>query len=296
MDKFESPLKINGFSKKYGDVYGVKNLNIKVKKGEVFGFLGANGAGKSTTIRSILNFIKPTEGSIQIFGMDSVENSTDIKHRVGYLAGDIALYPNRKAKAVIEYLANLNRIEDTAFIKDLAVKLKAELDKPIRKLSKGNKQKIGLIIAFMQKPDLLVLDEPTSGLDPLMKNIFYDLIDEMKAEGKTVFVSSHDLSEVQRICDRAAFIRKGELLSIDDLKDSSKLKVRKYEFTLKSDIKDLDLSSFSNVIESSIHKNLLKITVSGDLEGLINKLTGFGIQDIDEIETSLEDLFLQYYK
>lgn len=291
-----NPLTIKSFTKRYGDFTGVNSLNLEVEKGEVFGFLGANGAGKSTTIRSILNFIRPSSGSISIFGMDSVKDSVKIKTKVGYLAGDIALYENKKASSVIKYLSTLNEVNNSEYINELVDRFGAILDKPIGKLSKGNKQKIGLILAFMQKPDLLVLDEPTSGLDPLMKNLFYELVLEMKDEGKTVFVSSHDLSEVQKICDRAAFIREGELVEIENIKTNKELSVRKYRISLAKKVDKEIINNINSVIESSINGNSINLTTQGNLDELFKYLSKLGIHSIEEIETSLEDLFIHYYK
>ena len=213
------PLVLTNLTKKYGKFLAVDNVSLEVQPGEVFGFLGPNGAGKSTVIRTVLNFIKPSAGSVQLFGLDSVHGAVAAKHYVGYLAGDIALYDSMTGLDLLKFLTSLGKETDWDYVKELAEKLQAPLGRPISDLSKGNKQKVGLIQAFMHNPDLLVLDEPTSGLDPLMKQIFYDMVLDMRKSGKTVFVSSHDLDEVQKICDRAAFIREGKIIATEDIKN-----------------------------------------------------------------------------
>lgn len=185
------------------------SLTIEVGEGEVYGFLGANGAGKSTTIRTLLNFLQPTSGSATICGLDIVKDNVKIMHDVGYLAGDVALYEKMTGKEFFGYMADLHPLPDPAYLTKLVHTFEAELHKPIRSLSKGNKQKIGIIQALMHQPKVLILDEPTSGLDPLMQEAFFETIREAKARGASVFFSSHNLAEVQRICDRVGFIRKG---------------------------------------------------------------------------------------
>ena len=212
MSKTPAPLVIKKFTKAYGSFLAVDNVSVSVKAGEVFGFLGPNGAGKSTTIRSILNFISPTKGSITIKGLDSVSDSIEAKNHIGYLAGDIALYSSMTGWQLFHHLTALGKQTDWAYVDQLVERLDANPDAKIKSLSKGNRQKIGLIQAFMHKPDVLMLDEPTSGLDPLMKEVFYEMTREMRESGKTIFLSSHDLSEVQKICDRAAFIRGGVIV------------------------------------------------------------------------------------
>jgi ABC-2 type transport system ATP-binding protein len=219
----KNPLSIINFSKNYDKFTAVDNLTLEINTGEIFGFLGPNGAGKSTTIRTILNFIFPSNGSINIFGLDSVQDAVQLKKHIGYLAGDIALYEEMTGDQILNYLADLQEDTDWDYVKDLVKRLDASLYQPIKTLSKGNKQKIGLIQAFMNKPNLLILDEPTSGLDPLMKQVFYEMVLEMKQAGKSIFISSHDLTEIQKVCDRVGFIREGKLIAIEDLYDKNSM-------------------------------------------------------------------------
>jgi ABC-2 type transport system ATP-binding protein len=192
----KNPLSIINFSKNYDKFTAVDNLTLEINTGEIFGFLGPNGAGKSTTIRTILNFIFPSNGSINIFGLDSVQDAVQLKKHIGYLAGDIALYEEMTGDQILNYLADLQEDTDWDYVKDLVKRLDASLYQPIKTLSKGNKQKIGLIQAFMNKPNLLILDEPTSGLDPLMKQVFYEMVLEMKQAGKSILEAKVELAEL----------------------------------------------------------------------------------------------------
>ena len=292
----QTPLLLKDLTKSYGRSRGVEAIDLELQTGEVFGFLGPNGAGKSTAIRTILNFIKPTSGSISVFGLDSVRDSVEIKNRVGYLAGDIALYDNMRGRDILEFLSRLGKKTDWKYVDELAERLDATLDRPIHALSKGNVQKIGLIQAFMHKPELLILDEPTSGLDPLMKQVFYDMVLEMKDQEKTIFVSSHDLTEVQKICDRAAFIREGKLISIEDVKNAKSLNLRRYRVTFKTVPKVNDFKNLKDVIESSVSGRDLTVTIKGSVAEFITELARHNPIDLDEQETDLEDLFMHYYK
>lgn len=212
-----SPLMLHGLTKRFGHKLAVDNVSLELREGEVFGFLGPNGAGKSTTIRSVMDFLRPTDGWVELLGGQSVEERTALHDQVGYLAGDIALYETMTGRKLLKFLTRTGRNVDWHYVDELAGRFEAALDRPIRQLSKGNRQKIGLIQAFMHRPKLLILDEPTSGLDPLMKQVFYDLVREVSGQGATVFVSSHDLAEVQKICHRAGFIRDGKLIAIEPI-------------------------------------------------------------------------------
>jgi ABC-2 type transport system ATP-binding protein len=289
-------LTIKDFSKRYGQYRGVDNVSLQINKGEVFGFLGPNGAGKSTTIRAILDFMTPSEGSIRIFGLDSHQDSVAVKEHIGYLAGDIAIYEKMSGRAILQYLTSLGKKTDWDYVDQLATKLDAHLDRPARTLSKGNRQKIGLIQAFMHKPDLIILDEPTSGLDPLMKQVFYDMVLEMKSQGKTVFVSSHDLTEVQKICDRAAFIRDGKLISVEDIKSAKSLNLRRYIVSFSNKTNLRALKSTQNVIDVAAEGNQATITVKGNVEHFMQALATLRPVDLREQETTLEDMFMHYYE
>jgi len=292
----KQPLTINTFTKSYGSLTSVDRLSIEINSGEVFGFLGPNGAGKSTTIRTMMNFIAPSTGEIKIFGLDSVQDRVKLKEHVGYLAGDIALYDSMTGRQLLNYLANLRKDTDWTYVEDLIGRLDAPMDRSISTLSKGNKQKIGLLQAFMHKPDLLILDEPTSGLDPLMKQVFYDMVLEMKDAGKAAFISSHDLTEVQKICDRAGFIRNGKLIAIENLHDENAMSYKKYQvrFAKTPAIEELAVNSNIKIITND--NNIITFAVTGNIDAFIKVIAQYEVLDLNEQETSLEDIFMQYFE
>ena len=290
------PIDITGFSKTYGTKIAVDRLDLKVEKGEVFGFLGPNGAGKSTTIRSILNFLTPSDGEIRIFGLDSVRNSVAIKNHIGYLAGDISLYDSMSGYQLFKYLTGLGKNTNWDYVNDLSTRLQISLQAKIGTLSKGNKQKIGLIQAFMHQPKLLILDEPTSGLDPLMKQVFYKMVLEIKDFGNSVFISSHDLNEVQHICDKAAFIKSGRLIATENIREDFEFSLRKYTITFP-ELPDISaFEKIGSVSEITQNVNKLTVTVKGDISEFINGLSDQNPIDLSEEETSLEDIFMKYYE
>ncbi|MBG92358.1 MAG: ABC transporter [Chloroflexi bacterium] len=291
-----NPLVIKNFTKKYGNYNAVENLSLSLHFGEVFGFLGPNGSGKSTTIRTIMNFIQPTLGSITVHGFDSVKDDVQIKNNIGYIAGEIALYNSLTGYQVINYLANLGRTVDNRFVSQLSGKLQAELDQHIGKLSKGNRQKLGLILACMHKPKLLILDEPTSGLDPLIKQAFYDLVLEMKQNGTTIFLSSHDFAEVEKICDRVGFIREGRLITIQDIQDILDVNIRKYRIVFRNAPNIADFESVQGISDLKLNDRILTLTISGNIENFIHHLGKYSVIDLHEQETTLEDIFLQFYE
>lgn len=291
-----NPLVIKNFTKKYGNYNAVENLSLSLHFGEVFGFLGPNGSGKSTTIRTIMNFIQPTLGSITVHGFDSVKDDVQIKNNIGYIAGEIALYNSLTGYQVINYLANLGRTVDNRFVSQLSGKLQAELDQHIGKLSKGNRQKLGLILACMHKPKLLILDEPTSGLDPLIKQAFYDLVLEMKQNGTTIFLSSHDFAEVEKICDRVGFIREGRLITIQDIQDILDVNIRKYRIVFRNAPNIADFESVQGISDLKLNDRILTLTISGNIENFIHHLGKYSVIDLHEQETTLEDIFLQLYE
>ena len=211
----EGIIHTEGLTKSYGKNRGVIDVSLDVRPGEVFGFLGPNGAGKTTTIRTLLDFIRPNSGVAKVFGMDAHRQSREIRRRIGYLPGDLALYEKLKGAEMLRYMGNLRGGVEWDHVRELAERLHSDLSRPIRTLSQGNRQKIGLIQALMHKPELLILDEPTNGLDPLIQQVFYRLISEV--EGQTVFLSSHNLPEVERVCDRVGIIREGRLIAVEEV-------------------------------------------------------------------------------
>jgi len=292
----KNPLSIINFSKNYDKFTAVDNLTLEINTGEIFGFLGPNGAGKSTTIRTILNFIFPSNGSINIFGLDSVQDAVQLKKHIGYLAGDIALYEEMTGDQILNYLADLQEDTDWDYVKDLVKRLDASLYQPIKTLSKGNKQKIGLIQAFMNKPNLLIVEEPTSGLDPLMKQVFYEMVLEMKQAGKSIFISSHDLTEIQKVCDRVGFIREGKLIAIEDLYDKNSMNFKKYKVQFEKKINLKKFTIIEGLKSEYYNEDTLIFTVTGSIDIFIKAIARYKIITLDEQETSLEDVFMQYYE
>lgn len=292
----QSPLVLNSFSKYYGSDTGAQDVSLELHPGEVFGFLGPNGAGKTTTIRAILNFIRPSSGNISVFGLDSVKEDVTIKRSVGYLAGDIALYSDMSGRQVLRYLTSLGKATDWDYVAELQAAFAAQLDRPIKNLSKGNKQKIGLIQALMHKPELVLLDEPTSGLDPLMQQTFYDVVETIKKEGRTLFISSHNLQEVQRLCDRAAFIRRGALIGIEEIGSGQELNFRRYNVRFGRPPKQTELENMPGVTEVRLHKDEAFLTVMGDINTFLQSLSKYHVLDLGEAETNLEDVFMHYYR
>ena len=284
-------------SKRYGhsDVFALKDLTIQVQAGEVYGFLGSNGAGKSTAIRLLLNFLQPTSGSATILGKDIVSDSVEVKRSVGYLAGDIALYERASGQSLLDYLTELQPLKNPGYTKELAKRFEAVLDRPIGTLSKGQRQKIGLIQAFMHQPDVLILDEPTSGLDPLMQEVFFNLVSEHKQRGAAIFLSSHNLGEAQRICDRVGIIKHGVLIHEQAIGSDLQLGQSILNVTFK------DASAITMLKKNKTVKVLKHQGLSATLQptGSINQaLAAISKHDITSLETSslnLEDEFMEFY-
>lgn len=290
---------IKGLSKQYA---GSKSLaldkvSLQVRAGEVYGFLGPNGAGKSTTIRCLLNFIQPSGGSASILGKDMVRDSVAIKSSIGYLAGDVALYNKMTGRQFLDYMVALQPLKHPGFLTALIREFRAELNRPLDLLSKGNRQKLGVIQAFMHEPEILVLDEPTSGLDPLMQEVFYRLIANAKAHGASVFVSSHNLPEVQRMCDRIGFIRDGKLVTEKTLADLAKTAAHTFDLTF---VKDPPVAELKRLARAQVALNHdpkhVTVVIQGDLAPLFSVLSRHKLQHFNQREVSLEAEFLRLYK
>lgn len=290
------PLELINVTKTYGASRGIENISLKLNQGEVFGFLGPNGAGKSTTIKTILNFLAPSKGKILIFGLDGIKASTILKQHMGYLSGDFSVYENLTGRQLLTFLGSFNEHFNWQEVQSLTKIFKAELDKKIADLSKGNKQKLGIIQAFMHKPKLLILDEPTSGLDPIMQEAFFALLKKSQKEGATIFFSSHNIFEVQRIADRAGFIRNGKLIAIEDIKNLRKIGLHKFEIHFSEKVTVNKLEDIKNVKDIRISDNIARVSVKGSIDPLIKRLAKFNVLSISQQETNLEDIFLNYYQ
>ena len=282
-------------TKYYGKQLGIEDVDLEVKRGEVFGYLGPNGAGKTTTIRTLLDFIRPTRGSATVFGLDIRQSSVDIHRRVGYLNGELALYNNMTGEDLLKYLGNLRGSLDWKYVRELAARFQCDLPRRIQGLSMGNKQKLGLLQAFMHKPELLILDEPTNGLDPLMQHEFYDLLTETKKEGRTIFLSSHILPEVEKVCDRVGIIRQGKLVTVETIETLKSHSVRQLEIHFARAIPKEKFSNVQGIRDILVQDKLLTCNVVGSLDALVKAAAQFEVINIISHEPSLEDIFMTYY-
>ena len=281
--------------KSYGRHEAVSSINLEIREGEVFGYLGPNGAGKTTTIRTLLDFIRPTSGSASIFGLDSHRDTDEVQRRTGYLPGDIPLYEKLTGEEALLYSANLRGGVDWAYVQELAERLDADLSQRIRSLSRGNKQKVGLIQAFMHRPELVIMDEPTSGLDPLIQQEFYAMVEEVKGEGRTVFMSSHNLAEVERVCDRVGIIRRGQIIAVEDVEVLKERALHRLEFHFGGPVSQTDFAELPGVRDLSVDGGVLSCTVVGKPDALIKAVARFEVVKLVSHDSSLEDIFLSYY-
>ena len=288
-------IETDNLTKFYDGHRAISNISLEIREGEVFGYLGPNGAGKTTTIRTLLDFIRPTSGHASIFGLDSRQHSREIKGRIGYLPGDIVLYDKLTGQDALEYFANLQGGVDWRYVEELAERLECDLSQPIRSLSRGNKQKVGLIQAFMHKPELIIMDEPSSGLDPLMQQEFYRLVEEVKAEGRTVFISSHIMPEVERVCDRVGIIRNGVLVTEEDVSELKERALHQLEFHFGSPVAPEAFADLPGVHDVTVEDHALRCTVRGKPDALIKAVARYEVTKLIAHDTSLEDIFLSYY-
>jgi ABC-2 type transport system ATP-binding protein len=289
---------LNKLSKQYQPnlPYALKDLSIRVRKGEVYGFLGPNGAGKSTTIRLLLNFIQPSSGSATILGLDVVKDSVLLRQKIGYLSGDFKAYDKMTGEQFLAYMNALQPVKRKAMITQLAKTFNANLHKRIRDLSKGNRQKIGIIQACMHEPEILILDEPTDGLDPLMQEAFYNLVNELQANGSTIFVSSHNLTEVQKMCDKVAIIRDGKLVGESDIADLATEAAQTFEVSFKDSVTLAAIRRVTGVKKVSVTNGLYSIHVHGELSSFLAFLSQHNVQHFATKELNLEEEFMKFYE
>ncbi len=292
----EAVIRLEGLTKSYGKNRGVVGLDLEVYPGEVFGYLGPNGAGKTTTIRLLLDLIRPTSGRALVLGSEPRAGGPALRRRIGYLAGDPALYRKMTGRQLLTYLGHLRGLDGLGPAEALAERLELDLGRPVGDLSRGNRQKVAVVQAFMHSPQLLVLDEPTSGLDPLMQREFYRLVAEAKAEGRTVFLSSHVLSEVERIADRVGIVREGRLVVVEGL-DALKAKaLRRLEIHFATPVPREEFASLPGVQDVAVEGLLLTCTVVGSIDRLVKAAARYEVINLVSHEADLEDLFLRYYE
>jgi len=285
----------SGLTKSYGRHRGIVDLDLSVQQGEVFGYLGPNGAGKTTTIRLLLDYIRPTRGSVRVLGLPSHERSREIRRRVGYLPGELSLYSSLSGRELISYFANLRNGVAWASVDELSRRLDCDLSREIRTLSSGNRQKLGLIQAFMSDPDLLILDEPTNGLDPLVQQTFYDLVREARAAGRTVFLSSHVLPEIERVCDRVGILREGRLVAVERIADLRARQIRKLEIEFGAAIAPDAFAGVEGIRDVAVEDDTLRCTVVGSMDPVLKAANHYEIRVLSSVEPSLEEVFLTYY-
>ena len=285
-----------GLTKDYGSGRGLFGLDLEIRQGEVFGFLGPNGAGKSTTLRLLLDLIRPTSGSARLLGLDARRESVAIRRRVGFLPGDLALYPKLTGSAVLRYLAQLRGGVNPRVLESLVERFDADLDRPIHQLSTGNRQKLGLIQAFMHEPELLILDEPISGLDPLVQQSFHALLAEVSAQGRTVFLSSHTLSEVERVTHRLAILRRGRLVVVDSLENLRKVALQRLEIEFAVPVAAEAFRTLPGVANVQADGNTITVSFEGAADAVVKAAAAYEVRAIRPREDNLEEIFLRYYQ
>ncbi len=286
---------IEGLTHSFSNGKGIFDLDFEVKSGEVFGYLGPNGAGKSTTIRHLLGFMKADSGKAVINGKDCWRDSAEIKKSAGYLPGEMAFIEGMNGKEFLDLLSGMRGTKDKTMRRDLISRFDFDIKTPIRKMSKGMKQKVGIVAAFMHNPDLLILDEPTSGLDPLMQQIFIELILEEKKKGKTILMSSHSFQEIDRTCDRAGIIKNGRIVAVENVHDLKNVQRQKFIVALADKISMLNLID-SSLETEQLDEERVEVIIQGDYDAFIDILTTCKITHLESRSQGLEDIFMHYYE
>ncbi len=288
-------IKTRGLTVYYGRQRGIDGLDMEVQPGEVYGFLGPNGAGKTTTLRVLLDIIRPTAGTATVFGLDCQSEGVEIRRRVGYLPGELSLYQQLRAK---EYLSMMNAVRghaaDPTYIDSLCDYLDLDPTRAMRKYSRGNKQKVGLVAAFMSKPELLLLDEPTSGLDPLVQQTVLDLIRQTRADGRTVLMSSHVLSEVQEVCDRVGIIRDGSLAATERVEDLTHDQLHRVTIRFVH-VPPEGAFDWDGAREVARRDQSVTIEIREDLNRVLSEAVRYGVVELETHQVSLEEVFMEYY-
>jgi ABC-2 type transport system ATP-binding protein len=288
-------IQIEKLTKSYGEHRGVIDVDLEVNQGEIFGFLGPNGAGKTTTIRTLLDLIRPTSGRVLVFGIESTADPVAIHRRIGYIPGEFSLYDRLTGGQTIQYFANLRGGVDKAYQRSLIERFDIDPKRKYKELSKGNKQKIGLVIALQHQPELLILDEPTSGLDPLVQQSFFELVREARSAGRTVFLSSHILGEVEKTGDRVAIIRDGRLVKVGSIESLRDIAHHEVELRFAGDVPSAAFAALPGVSDVVADDHTLRLRVSGPITPVVRAAAAYELLDFVSREPTLEETFLAQY-
>jgi len=290
-----APIKTEGLTKHYGDVKALVDLDLEVQQGEVFGFLGPNGAGKTTTIRSLLHFLFPTAGSASVLGLDVADSAVEVRSRVAYVPSEYSLYPKLTGAENLTYLANLRGGVDEAYVNQLAERLEVDLTRKVGDLSTGNKQKVGLIQGFMSKNELVILDEPSTGLDPLMQQELQAMIREVRDDGRTVFLSSHSLAEVERVADRVGILRQGHLVIVERVDALKRKAIRRIDLEFDEPVEAAAFKKANGVRSAESRGNSVVVSFEGSVNELLRIAIEHDVVNVNSREADLEQIFLDYY-
>ena len=287
---------LQGLTKDYGAGHGVFDLNLSVEEGEVFGFLGPNGAGKTTTIKLLMGLIHATRGSATILGLDADRDSVPLKHKIGYVPGELPQFGGWRGSEIVAYIAGLRGDISDSEVEAVAKRLDLDLGRKYREYSHGNKQKLALLLAFAPKPALLILDEPTSGLDPLHQQEFYGLVRDARARGATIFISSHVLSEVERVCDRVGIVREGHLATVGQLDELAGMRAHRVEIEFADTPPIERIRAIPGLEQIEVHDHRVSGIFRGEFEPLLATLASSRVTKFESREPSLEEVFLGFYK
>ena len=290
-------IRTSKLTKDYGAARGLFELDLQVSPQEVFGYLGPNGSGKTTTIRLLMGMIRPTTGSAHVFGLDCVRDSVEVKRKVGYLPGDVPQFGSLRGSEIVAYLGGMRGGVDRRHVRAIAERLDLDHNRRFREYSSGNKQKLAILLAFMHRPELLVLDEPTSGLDPLNQQEFYAMLREARDDGATVFLSSHILSEVEHVCDRVGILRSGRLVRVAQLDELRRIRVHRVEveFAPDAEVPEARLRSAPGVESLQVEGSRVTCTIRGSFDGLLDAISDSEVTDLVSTEPSLEEFFLSFF-
>jgi ABC-2 type transport system ATP-binding protein len=283
-------------TKNYGTKRALDELHLEVRAGEIFGYLGSNGAGKTTTIRCLVDLIRPTDGRATVLGLDTHEDSVEVRQRTGYLPGDLRVYPHLTARQLFGYLGRLRGGISVRRIEELARRMECDLEQRCGAMSHGQRQKVGVIQALMHDPEVLILDEPTATLDPLMQRTVHELIREARDRGATVFVSSHDLPEVARLCDRAGILRHGKLVVVQDVSELAQQGRHTVSIQFLEPVEPSVFERVPGVSQVTAADHALTLTVTGDLDAVVKTAARFRVHDIHSAEVDLDEVFRDYYR